>query len=212
MDAHHILADQRIVPVVVIDSADNAAALATTLLEAGLSAIEVTLRTPAAIDAIARIVKEVPQFLVGAGSVNTATQLQQVADVGARFAVSPGASNALLDAAEQIKIPLVPGAATPSEIMHLQAAGYTLQKLFPAELNGGTAWLRAIAGPLPDARFFPTGGVSPKNATDYLGQPNVACIGGTWVAPREAITAGDFESIGTLASAALDLIRATQQS
>ena len=131
MDAHHILADQRIVPVVVIDSADNAAALATTLLEAGLSAIEVTLRTPAAIDAIARIVKEVPQFLVGAGSANTATQLQQVADVGARFAVSPGASNALLDAAEQIKIPLVPGAATPSEIMHLQA------RLHPAKTLPG---------------------------------------------------------------------------
>lgn len=206
MDAQHILADQRIVPVVVIDDAQQAVGLATTLVEAGLGAIEVTLRTPAALAAIEQIAKQVPQCLVGAGSVNTATQLNQVKAAGARFAVSPGSSDELLDAATTAELPLVPGAATASEIMNLLLAGYSLQKLFPAELNGGTAWLSAIAGPLPNARFFPTGGINPENAHTYLALGNVACIGGTWIAPRDTITSADFPTIEARARAALDLI------
>ena len=209
MDAQLLLADQRIVPVVVIDDPKTAVPLATTFVEAGLGAIEVTLRTPAAMKAIELIAKSVPECLLGAGSVITAAQLNEAAQVGARFAVSPGSSEELLAAAQKSKLPLVPGAASASEIMNLQSAGYTLQKLFPAELNGGTAWLKAISGPLPDARFFPTGGVKPENAPAYLALDNVRCVGGTWIASRDAISNGDFKSIKAKSLAALDLLAAS---
>jgi len=212
MDATQLLIDQKIVPVVVVDDARTAVGLANTLAETGLTAIEVTLRTPAALEAIELIAKAVPQCLLGAGSVNTAEQLQQVKNSGARFAVSPGASAELIDAAAKVALPLVPGAATASEVMTLQVAGYSLLKMFPAELNGGTAWLSAISGPLPSATFFPTGGVKPDNARAYLALDNVQCIGGTWIATRDAIKAADFATIKANARDALDLLEPSKQS
>ncbi|MEM1229613.1 MAG: bifunctional 4-hydroxy-2-oxoglutarate aldolase/2-dehydro-3-deoxy-phosphogluconate aldolase [Pseudomonadota bacterium] len=189
MDASTLLAAQRIVPVVVIEDAATAVPTAQALLAGGLSAIEVTLRSAAAIAAIRAIAQDVPDMLVGAGSVRGAQALTQVRDAGARFAVSPGHSAALLEAAAAQSFPLVPGSATPSEAMTLMDAGYTLQKLFPAEIVGGTAWLRAIAGPLPALRFFPTGGIRLPQVADYLAQPNVACIGGTWLTPSDSTPA-----------------------
>lgn len=183
MDATELMAGQRIVPVVVIEQVAHAVPTAQALLDGGLNAIEVTLRSDAALDAIREIARYVPAMLVGAGSVRTAQAAGEVKDAGARFAVSPGHTDDLLRAAEAAQLPLVPGAATPSEAMGLLDRGYRLQKLFPAEVVGGIDWLRAMAGPLPEICFFPTGGIRLPQVASYLSQPNVACIGGTWLAP-----------------------------
>jgi 2-dehydro-3-deoxyphosphogluconate aldolase/(4S)-4-hydroxy-2-oxoglutarate aldolase len=202
MNAADLLAAQRIVPVVVIDDADDAVPLATVLLENGLGAIEVTLRTPAGLDAIERIAKDVPGMLVGAGSVRRAAQVAEVNSAGARFAVCPGSSDALLDAVADAGLPFIPGAVTASEILALLDRGYTLQKFFPAELAGGVAFLKAVSAPIPEVSFMPTGGVRAESAVDYLALPNVACVGGTWIAPSELLRAKDFGAIGKLAAAA----------
>jgi 2-dehydro-3-deoxyphosphogluconate aldolase/(4S)-4-hydroxy-2-oxoglutarate aldolase len=200
-----MLQGMHVVPVVVIDSADTAAPLARTLLEAGLGAIEITLRTPAALDAIAAISREVPDLLVGAGSLRTAAQIDEVVDAGAKFGVSPGHSDALLEAIETAQLPFIPGAITPSESLALLDRGYVLQKLFPAGVAGGIPYLRAIGGPLPEVRFMPTGGITPTNASDYLALPNVACIGGSWIVPNAALASEDFATIAELARAAAAL-------
>jgi len=200
-----MLQGMHVVPVVVIDSADTAAPLARTLLEAGLGAIEITLRTPAALDAIAAISREVPDLLVGAGSLRTAAQIDAVVDAGAKFGVSPGHSDALLEAIETAQLPFIPGAITPSESLALLDRGYVLQKLFPAGVAGGIPYLRAIGGPLPEVRFMPTGGITPTNASDYLALPNVACIGGSWIVPNAALASEDFATIAELARAAAAL-------
>ena len=205
MNAAELLAGQRIVPVVVIDSADDALPLAKTLLDNGLAAIEVTLRTEAGLDAIERIANGVPGMLVGAGSVRRAAQVAAVKSAGASFAVSPGCSEALLEAVADAGMPFVPGAVTASEMLALLDLGYTLQKFFPAELSGGAAFLRAIGAPIPEVTFMPTGGIGTDNARDYLSLANVACIGGSWIAPPGLLRDGDFAAIGKLAAAAASL-------
>ena len=205
MNAADLLARQRVVPVVVIDDAGDAVPLAKTLLDSGLNAVEVTLRTEAGLEAIERIASDVPGMLVGAGSVRRAAQIAEVTSAGAMFAVSPGSSDALLEAVADAGLPFVPGAVTASEILKLLDLGYTLQKFFPAELSGGAAFLKAIGSPIPEANFMPTGGISPDNAGDYLSLANVACIGGSWIAPAALLRAKDFDAIAALAKDAAKL-------
>jgi 2-dehydro-3-deoxyphosphogluconate aldolase/(4S)-4-hydroxy-2-oxoglutarate aldolase len=205
VNAADLLARQRVVPVVVIDNASDAVPLAKILLASGLNAIEVTLRTEAGLEAIERIAKDVPDMLVGAGSVRRAAQIAEVKSAGAVFAVSPGSSDALLEAAADAELPFVPGAVTASEMLKLLDLGYTLQKFFPAELAGGAAFLKAIGAPIPEVSFMPTGGISPGNAKDYLSLENVACIGGSWIASSALLQVKDFDAIAGLASAAAKL-------
>ncbi len=205
MDASKLLAGIKVIPVVVIDDAKNAVPLAECLLEAGLEVIEVTLRTAAGADAIERIADKVPGMIVGAGSIRTVDQLETVQKAGAKFGVSPGATGRLLNAAKRRGLPFVPGAATPSEMMRLHQRGYTLQKFFPAEVAGGLPLLKAVASPLPEVRFVPTGGISPDNAADYLALKNVAAVGGSWITPKDMLAAGDFDAIGRLAADAAAL-------
>jgi len=191
-----------IVPVLIIEDEAQAAPLARALVAGGLHALEVTLRTPAALDCIRRIAGEVEGAVVGAGTVTTASARQAVADAGARFAVSPG----LIDG-EGVDgpTPLLPGIATATELMRGLRAGFTHFKLFPANVVGGPAALKAFASPFPQASFCPTGGVDAKTAPDYLALPNVICVGGSWVAPPDAVRAGDWGRITELARAAAGL-------
>ena len=205
MNAAELLHGIRVVPVVVIADADTAVPLATTLFDAKLRAIEVTLRTPAALESIRRIVAEVPDMIVGAGSVRHAAQVGEVIDAGAAFGVCPGSSPALLDAVDEAGLPFIPGAITPSETLVLLERGYTLQKFFPAELSGGAKYLKGIAAPIPEARFMPTGGITMENAAEYLALDSVPCIGGTWIASGDALAASDFDAIANLARAAAAL-------
>lgn len=199
MDASDLLSAFRVVPVVAIDDRAHAVPLAETLVEAGLSVIEITLRTPGALGAIEDVARRVPEILVGAGSIRQAGQVTDVANAGARFGVSPGTTDALLDAVADCGLSFVPGAATPSEMIALCERGYTLQKFFPAEAAGGIALLKSVASPIPEARFVPTGGISYETAPDYLALGNVTAIGGSWITPARIIAAGDFERIGALA-------------
>ena len=195
-----------IVPVLVVEDAGHAAPLARALVAGGLPALEVTLRTPAALDVIAAMA-EVVGGVVGAGTLLTPDDVKRAKDAGARFGVSPGATDALLDAAEAEGLPLLPGAATASEAMRLFERGYSVMKFFPAEAAGGAAFLKSLASPLPAIRFCPTGGVTPANAEDYLSLPNVLCAGGSWVAPKAAMMAGDWAGIEALAREAARLGR-----
>ncbi|HET7269401.1 MAG TPA: bifunctional 4-hydroxy-2-oxoglutarate aldolase/2-dehydro-3-deoxy-phosphogluconate aldolase [Oleiagrimonas sp.] len=194
-----------VVPVVVIHELAHAVPLARALVDGGTPAIEVTLRTPVALDAIRAIAAEVEGAHVGAGTVLTPRDLDAASQAGAGFAVSPGATPALLDAADSSDTPLLPGAATASEVMALLERGYTLQKCFPAAALGGIDMLRSWAGPLPAARFCPTGGIRVSNAGDYLALPNVVCVGGSWLAPRDVVAAGDWDAIRALAKAAASI-------
>ena len=191
-----------VVPVLIIEDEAQAVPLARALVAGGLLVLEVTLRTPAALDCIRRIAGEVEGAVVGAGTVTTASARQAVADAGARFAVSPG----LIDG-EGVDgpTPLLPGIATATELMRGLRAGFTHFKLFPANVVGGPAALKAFASPFPQATFCPTGGVDAKNAGDYLALPNVICVGGSWVAPADAVRAGDWGRITDLARAASGL-------
>lgn len=184
-----------------------AVAAARALVRGGLPVIEVTLRGDGALAALAAIAREVPDAIVGAGTVLDGRQLAAAADAGARFAVSPGSTPALLAAAGDAALPLLPGIATASELMAGLAAGWTRFKLFPAAAVGGPALLRAFAGPFPQVRFCPTGGITLATAPDYLGLANVACIGGSWLTPDELIGAGDWPAIEALACAAAALAR-----
>jgi len=202
-----ILAAAPVVPVVTVHDAAEGVALARALVAGGLTAIEVTLRTPAAIEAIGAIAREVPGAVVGAGTVLSRAQLAAVAAQGARFAVSPGTSPALLAAARESRIPFLPGAATVSEMMTLAEAGFTYQKLFPAEAVGGTALLKSVAAPLPQLRFCPTGGIDLARAQGYFDLANVICVGGSWVVPAAAVTSGDWQKITDLAAEAAEIPR-----
>lgn len=202
MDASTLLKYSKIVPVVIIDDPESAVALAETLVDAGLNTIEVTLRTPLAMQAIEKIASAVPEALLGAGSIRQASQFEQAKSAGARFAVSPGASEILLDAAVASEMPFVPGAVTASEAIRLQEREYSLLKFFPAELAGGTKMLKALGAPLPEARFMPTGGITVELAGEYLALPNVSCIGGSWITPAELLANKDFKAIGKIARAA----------
>lgn len=194
-----------VVPVVVIEDASQAVPLARALVAGGTPAIEVTLRTPAALDAIRAIADEVEGAQVGAGTVLDGRQFDAVVKAGATFVVSPGSTPALLDAAAQHPVPLLPGAASASEAMNLLEHGYALQKFFPAEAAGGVAMLRSLGGPLPGIRFCPTGGVKPGNAREYLALPNVICVGGSWLTPANLVQAGDWAAIEQLAREAASL-------
>jgi 2-dehydro-3-deoxyphosphogluconate aldolase/(4S)-4-hydroxy-2-oxoglutarate aldolase len=175
-----ILALGEVIPVVVVDDADEAAPLAEALVARGMPAIEVTLRTPAALEAIERIA-EVPGAVVGAGTVAAPRQAQDALRAGARFLVSPGATPRLLDALEDTGAPFLPGAATPSEMLALLERGITHAKFFPAEASGGVAAVKALSGPFPQLRLCPTGGIDENKAGRYLAQPNVDCVGGSWM-------------------------------
>jgi 2-dehydro-3-deoxyphosphogluconate aldolase/(4S)-4-hydroxy-2-oxoglutarate aldolase len=195
-----------VIPVIVIDRAADAVPLARTLVAAGLPVLEVTLRTPAALAAIAAMAA-VPGAVVGAGTVLSGEDAAAAAASGARFAVSPGATPALVAGCAAAGLPLLPGAATASEAMVLAEAGFATLKFFPAEPAGGLAYLRALAGPLPQLRFCPTGGISAATAGDWLALPTVACVGASWVAPQAMIAAGDWAGIGARATAAAALRR-----
>ncbi|MCV2864703.1 bifunctional 4-hydroxy-2-oxoglutarate aldolase/2-dehydro-3-deoxy-phosphogluconate aldolase [Albidovulum sediminicola] len=195
-----------VVPVLVIEDAGLADGLARALVAGGLPALEVTLRTPAALDAI-RAMAEVPGGVVGAGTLLTPDDVKAAKAAGARFGVSPGATDRLLDACAEHDLPLLPGAATASEVMALLERGYTVQKFFPAEAIGGAKALGSLASPLPQVRFCPTGGIGLKTAPDYLRLPNVLCVGGSWVVPKDRVAAGDWPAIEALAREAAALPR-----
>ena len=193
-----------VVPVLVIDDLAHAAPLARALVAGGLPALEVTLRTPCALDAI-RAMAEVPGGIVGAGTLLTPADVKAAKAAGAKFGVSPGSTQRLLDACAEYELPLLPGAVTASEVMALLELGYSVQKFFPAEQSGGAAFLKSIGSPIPQVSFCPTGGISLKNARDYLGLKNILCVGGSWVAPKEAMLRGDWAAITTLAAEAAAL-------
>lgn len=203
-EARRICALAPIVPVLVVHDVAHARPLAEALVAGGLPALEVTLRTDAALDVIAEMAK-VEGGIVGAGTLLTAEDVARAKAAGARFGVSPGATPALLDACEAADLPTLPGAATASEAMALLERGYDMLKFFPAEASGGAPALKALASPLPQISFCPTGGVSPQNASGYLSLPNVVCAGGSWVAPAALIEAGDWQGITDLARAASKL-------
>lgn len=194
-----------VVPVVVVEDAADAVPLARALVAGGLPAVEVTLRTPAALDAIRAVAAEVPGAVVGAGTVLTPQQVDDAVGAGARFLVSPGWTERLLEAMRASGVPFLAGVSTASEVVALLERGVREMKFFPAEASGGTAYLRALAGPLPQARFCPTGGVGPDNAPDYLALPNVGCVGGSWMVPADAVAAGDWARVERLARAAAGL-------
>ncbi len=193
-----------VIPVLVIDDLAHARPLAEALVAGGLPVLEVTLRTPAALDAI-RAMAAVPGGVVGAGTLLAPEDVAAAKAAGARFGVSPGATDRLLDACESNDLPLLPGAATASEAMRLLERGYTTQKFFPAEASGGAPALKSFASPLPRITFCPTGGIDLKKAPDYLSAPNCLCVGGSWVAPKDAMQAGDWGRIEALAREAAGL-------
>lgn len=195
-----------VIPVLVIDDLAHAVPLAQALVAGGLPVLEVTLRTPGALAAIA-LMAQVAGARVGAGTVLGAHDATRARDAGATFAVSPGATPALVSACSALGLPLLPGAATASEVMALMELGYSALKFFPAGPAGGPAMLKALHGPLPQVTFCPTGGISAANAGEYLALPNVACVGGSWVAPAALMQAGDWEAITRLARAAAGLAR-----
>lgn len=195
-----------VIPVIVVEDIAHAAPLAAALVAGGLPVLEVTLRTDVAIEAIREMAK-IEGGIVGAGTVLSERDVENAKAAGARFAVSPGATDRLLDACEAADLPLLPGAATATEAMRLLERGYSTQKFFPAEASGGAPALKAIGAPLPQITFCPTGGVSPTNVADYLRLPNVACVGGSWVAPKERLKSGDRAEIEALARAASTLQR-----
>ncbi|MGW5086210.1 bifunctional 4-hydroxy-2-oxoglutarate aldolase/2-dehydro-3-deoxy-phosphogluconate aldolase [Streptomyces coelicoflavus] len=194
-----------VVPVVVVDDLADAVPLARALVAGGLPAIEVTLRTSVALDAIRAIAGEVPDAVVGAGTVVTAEQVGEVVAAGARFLVSPGWTDTLLEAMRGSGVPFLPGVSTASEVVALLERGVREMKFFPAEAAGGTAYLKALAAPLPQARFCPTGGITPASAPEYLALPNVGCVGGSWMLPKDAIDGRDWGRVEALAREAAGL-------
>jgi len=195
-----------VIPVLVVENLDAAKGLGTALVKGGLPVLEVTLRTDCALDAIAAMA-EIDGGIVGAGTLITRKDVENAVSAGATFGVSPGATDALIDACEEFGLPLLAGATSASEAMALMARGYTVQKFFPAQAAGGAPFLKSLASPLPQITFCPTGGVSLANAADYLASPNVECVGGSWVAPKDAVNAHDWDAIETLASDAVKKLK-----
>ena len=194
-----------VMPVMVINQLEQAVPLAQALVAGGLKVLEITLRTPVALDCIRRIKDEVPDAIVGAGTIINTHTLYQALDAGAEFIVSPGVTDSLIEEALSSGIPILPGVVTPSEVMRLLEKGITAMKFFPAEAAGGIPMLKSIGGPLPQVTFCPTGGVNPKNAPDYLALNNVACVGGSWMAPADLVDAGDWTEITRRAAEAAAL-------
>ncbi|MDB5555281.1 MAG: 2-dehydro-3-deoxy-phosphogluconate aldolase [Rhizobium sp.] len=196
---------QPVVPVIIIEDLKSAVPLARALVAGGLKALEITLRTAAGLDAIKAIAEEVEGGVVGAGTVLDAKQWDLAVKAGSKFIVSPGAGASVLDAADQSDIPLLPGTATATEVMQVRDRGYTVMKFFPAEQAGGAPYVNALASPFAGIQFCPTGGISLKNAMDYLSLSNVVCVGGSWVAPKAMVAAGDWAGITKLAAEAAAL-------
>ncbi|MEU5421942.1 bifunctional 4-hydroxy-2-oxoglutarate aldolase/2-dehydro-3-deoxy-phosphogluconate aldolase [Streptomyces sp. NPDC020667] len=194
-----------VLPVVVLDDADDAVPLARALVAGGLRAVEITLRTDGALEAIRAVAAQVPEAVVGAGTVLTPGQAEAATAAGAGFLVSPGWTERLLAAATAAGVPFLPGVSTASEVMALLERGVREMKFFPAEAAGGPAFLRSLAGPLPAARFCPTGGIGPETAREYLALPNVGCVGGTWMLPADALADRDWARVTELARAAASL-------
>ena len=203
MTSEEIFSQGPVVPVLVIKNVEHAVPLAKALIAGGIRVLEVTLRTDAALEVIAKIAKEVPEAIIGAGTVTNRAQLQQVIDAGAKFAISPGLTSDLLKAGIEGSIALIPGISSISELMTAIDHGYTHLKFFPAEASGGVKALKAIGGPFPDIKFCPTGGISPSNYNDYLALPNVCCAGGSWLAPEDVMLNGDWDKITELAKQAV---------
>ncbi|TWD47942.1 2-keto-3-deoxy-phosphogluconate aldolase [Agrobacterium vitis] len=200
-----VLKLQPVVPVLIIDDVADAVPLAKALVAGGLKAIEITMRTSAALEAVKRVAGEVEGAVVGAGTILNAAHYEAAVAAGSQFIVSPGTTAEVLAAANASDIPLLPGAATASEVMNLREKGYEVLKFFPAEQAGGAAYLKSLSSPLAGTLFCPTGGISLKNAMDYLSLPNVVCVGGSWVAPKDLVAAGDWAGITKLASEACAL-------
>ena len=205
--AAEVMQDAPVIPVIVLQEVAHAVPLARALLAGGIRMLEVTLRTPVALACIEAIAKEVPEAVVGAGTVRSAADAQAAAMAGARFAVSPGYTRAVGKACHDLGIALLPGVATASEIMMAQEDGHTALKFFPAMPSGGTAMLKAWHGPFNDVRFCPTGGVTLANAPELLALPNVACVGGSWLTPADAMERGDWQRITRIAAEAAGLKR-----
>jgi len=204
VQAEQILTQGPVVPVIVIQKLEDAVPLAKALIAGGIRVLEVTLRTPCAVDAIRKIAQEVPDAIVGAGTVINEQQLKDVTDAGAQFIISPGITENLLKAAVANNVPLIPGISTVSELMLGMSYGLKEFKFFPAEANGGVKALQAIAGPFAQVRFCPTGGITPNNYRDYLALKSVLCVGGSWLLPADAIANGEWDKITELAKQAVE--------
>ena len=189
-----------VVPVVVLDDVAHAVPVARALVEGGVPVIELTLRTPAALACIEAIATHVPEILLGAGTIVAPAHARDAASAGARFLVSPGTTETLASAMQDTGLPHLPGAATVSEVLRLLEMGYSEMKLFPAEVSGGVAFLKAIGAPVPQARFCPTGGITAATAASYLALGNVGCVGGSWLTPPDAVAAGNWDRIAALAA------------
>ncbi len=200
MNINDILQQSPVVPVIVVDRLEQAVPLAQALVEGGLPVLEVTLRSDVALQAIHEISKAVSGAIVGVGTVTRPEQFQQSIEAGAQFAVSPGLTDALLAGSRSVELPFLPGVFTPSEIMHAYEHGFKALKLYPAQQAGGIGMLKAINGPLPEVKFCPTGGIDADNFLDFLKLPNVACVGGSWVCPADAIQNQDWAQISQLAA------------
>ena len=195
LTALQVMQDAPVIPVIVLNDVAHAVPMARALVAGGIRMLEVTLRTPQALACMEAIAKEVPDAVVGAGTIRSAADAKAAANAGAKFAVSPGYTSALGQACRDVALSLLPGVATGSEIMMAQEDGYTELKFFPAMQAGGSAMLKAWAGPFFDVRFCPTGGVTPQNATEFLSLSNVACVGGSWLVPADALAKGDWARI-----------------
>jgi len=205
MDAREVMQTGPVIPVIVIERLADAVPLARALVAGGVRVLELTLRTPVAIEAIERIAAEVEGALVGAGTLTRPEDIEAVRRAGAVFGVSPGLTRELADAARAGGLPLLPGVMTPSDVIAAGAAGYTELKLFPAQQAGGIGMLKALGGPFPHIRFCPTGGITAATAPEFLALPNVVCVGGSWLTPPDAVAAGDWGRITALAHAASQL-------
>jgi len=206
-EAERLLHDAGILPVVTVDSIEQAKRLADALLEGGLRSIELTLRTPAALDALAALKRDLPDIVIGAGTVLTAEQIRQSIDAGADFLVTPGTPPAMADALAQASIPVVPGGATPTEFLALMVRGFRICKLFPANAVGGLAMLKGLAGPLAELKLCPTGGISEANAAEFLAQPNVVCVGGSWMVPKQWLVAGEWDKVREASAKAAAIVQ-----
>ena len=201
----HVMQDAPVIPVIVLHDVAHAVPMARALVAGGIRMLEVTVRTPQALACMEAIAREVPEAVLGAGTVRSQADAQAAVNAGARFAVSPGYTSALGQACRALGLPLLPGVATGSEIMQAQADGYQQLKFFPALQAGGLAMLKAWSGPFFDVDFCPTGGLTPENAPQFLALPNVRCVGGSWLVPADALAAGDWARITALAAQAKGL-------
>jgi 2-dehydro-3-deoxyphosphogluconate aldolase / (4S)-4-hydroxy-2-oxoglutarate aldolase len=205
MDVLELMRAGPVIPVIVVDRVADAVPLARALAAGGVRVLEVTLRTSSGLAAIAAIARDVPEAIVGVGTITQPQEFAQASDAGAQFAVTPGLTPALIDAARRASLPLLPGVMTPSEVIAAKAAGYLQLKLFPAQQAGGIAMLKALGGPFPDVTFCPTGGITAATAPDFLALPNVGCVGGSWLTPKDAIAVRDWDSITAVAREAAAL-------